>query len=104
LTAEFVCRLLNHMDQRSYDKCVPVNNDASVKEEPFIDFSSGYVLRAIEHFPKQGSKEPWRLRQNYPRDILTLRYGELEDGAMQFSGAGNSHQAASAGSGRKVTA
>jgi monooxygenase len=96
LTAEFVCRLLNHMDRRGYDQCLPVNSDSSVKEEPFIDFSSGYVLRAIEHFPKQGSKEPWRLHQNYPRDILTLRYGELEDGTMQFSVAGNGRPKASA--------
>jgi hypothetical protein len=73
------------MDQRRYSQCVPVNKDSSIKEEPFIDFTSGYVMRAIEHFPKQGSKEPWRLRQNYPRDILTLRYGELEDGTMRFS-------------------
>ncbi len=37
-----------------------------------IDFSSGYILRAIEKFPKQGSKAPWRLYQNYARDILSL--------------------------------
>jgi len=85
LTCEFVCRLLNHMDEQGYDQCTPLRSDPSITEEPFIDFSSSYVLRAIEHFPKQGSKKPWRLYQNYALDILTLRYGAIEDGTMRFS-------------------
>jgi monooxygenase len=85
LTCEYVCRLLNHMDERGYRQCTPQNRDPSVAEEPFIDFTSGYVLRAIDTFPKQGSKAPWRLYQNYARDIVALRYGGLEDGAMVFS-------------------
>jgi monooxygenase len=85
LTCQYVCRLLKHMDERGYRQATPENRDPSVAEEPFIDFSSGYVLRAIEKFPKQGSKAPWRLYQNYARDIVALRYGALEDGAMVFS-------------------
>jgi monooxygenase len=85
LTCGFVCRLLNHMDECGYDQCTPTSDDPSITQEPFIDFSSSYVLRAIEHFPKQGSKAPWRLYQNYALDILTLRYGAIEDGAMRFS-------------------
>jgi cation diffusion facilitator CzcD-associated flavoprotein CzcO len=85
LVAEFACRLLNHMDANGYDVCVPRLRDPSVTEEPIMDFSSGYVLRAIDQLPKQGSKEPWKLRQNYAVDLRTLRYGSLEDGAMTFS-------------------
>jgi monooxygenase len=88
LTCEYVCRLLNHMDERGYRQCTPQNRDPSVAEEPFIDFTSGYVLRAIDKFPKQGSKAPWRLYQNYARDIVALRHGKLEDGAMVFSNPG----------------
>ena len=88
LTCEYVCRLLNHMDEHGYLQCTPVNRDPSVTPEPFIDFTSGYVLRSIDQFPKQGSKSPWRLHQNYPRDILAVRFGRLEDGAMEFSAAG----------------
>ena len=55
--------------------------------EPFVDFNSGYVLRAIANFPKQGSKAPWRLYQNYARDILSLRRGPLEDGSLRFDRA-----------------
>jgi monooxygenase len=84
LTCEYFCRLINHMDEHGYSKCMPVR-DPSVEAEPFIDFNSGYVVRAINKFPKQGTRAPWRLYQNYARDILGLKFGPLEDGAMQFS-------------------
>ncbi len=88
LTCEYVCRLLNHMDERGYRQCTP-RRDPSVAELPFIDFSSGYVLRSIDQFPKQGSKAPWRLYQNYALDIVNLRFGAVEDGAIEFSNAGS---------------
>jgi cation diffusion facilitator CzcD-associated flavoprotein CzcO len=84
LTCGYVCRLLNHMDAHGYDRCTPQNDDPSVKPQPMIDFSSGYVLRSIDKFPKQGSKAPWRLYQNYALDIVSLRFGSLEDGTMKF--------------------
>jgi cation diffusion facilitator CzcD-associated flavoprotein CzcO len=87
LTCEYVCRLLNHMDEHGYVQVTPENRDPSVVPQPFIDFSSGYVLRSIDKFPKQGSKAPWRLYQNYPRDIVTLRFGSLEDGTLLFERA-----------------
>jgi monooxygenase len=85
LVAEYACRLINHMDANGYDVCVPHLNDPSVTAEPILDFTSGYVVRAVADLPKQGSKEPWKLRQNYAVDLRALRYGSLEDGAMQFS-------------------
>ncbi len=84
LTAEYVCRLLNHMDAGGYDVCAP-RITGHVTEAPLLDFNSGYVLRALEQLPKQGAEEPWKLKQNYPLDLRMLRYGTLEDGAMQFS-------------------
>ncbi len=88
LTHDYVCRLLRHMDEHGDRQCTPRNRDPSVVERPFIDLASSYVLRSIDQFPKQGSKAPWRLHQNYPLDIVSLRFGALEDGAMEFSGAG----------------
>jgi monooxygenase len=85
LTCGYVCRLLNHMDEHGYVQCRPHSSDPSIASEPFIDFSSSYVLRSIDQFPRQGSRAPWRLYQNYALDILTLRFGAIEDGAMQFS-------------------
>jgi cation diffusion facilitator CzcD-associated flavoprotein CzcO len=93
LTCEYVCRLLNHMDEAGLRQCTPHNRDPRVSERPFIDFSSGYVLRSIDKFPKQGSKAPWKLHQNYPMDILNLRFGSVDDGVMEFSNAGGKIEA-----------
>jgi monooxygenase len=87
LTAEYVCRLLKHMDAHGYARCMPRVNDPEVKGEPIIDFTSGYVRRALDTLPRQGSKTPWRLHQNYVRDLSMLRYGRVEDGAMEFEPA-----------------
>ncbi len=84
LTCQYVCRLLNHMRSHGYDYCVAENDDSSVAPEPFIDFNSGYVLRALDAFPKQGSKRPWRLHQNYALDIVGLRFASLDDDVLRF--------------------
>jgi monooxygenase len=89
LTCGYVCRLLNHMEEQGFRRCTAVNSDPSITELPFIDFSSSYVQRSIHLFPKQGSRAPWRLYQNYALDILALRYGAIDDGAMQFSPGGS---------------
>jgi cation diffusion facilitator CzcD-associated flavoprotein CzcO len=85
LTSEYVCRLLNHMDAHRYSQAVAEITDPSVVEEPILDFNSGYVLRALDQLPKQGSKEPWKLRQNYVVDSRSIRHSPIDDGAMQFS-------------------
>ncbi|MBN9005768.1 MAG: NAD(P)/FAD-dependent oxidoreductase [Rhizobiales bacterium] len=87
LTCEYVCRLLNTMKAKGYDQCVP-RRDPGVTEMPWLDFSSGYVQRSVDKFPRQGSKRPWRLYQNYALDILTLRFGRVKDDAMEFSRKG----------------
>ena len=83
LTCAYVCRLLKYMEAHGYRQCTPLR-DANVHEEPFIDFSSGYVQRAIATLPKQGSKTPWKLHQNYLLDLLALKFGSLTDEAMEF--------------------
>jgi monooxygenase len=91
LTAEYVCRLINHMDRHGYVKCTP-RRDPTVQEEPVLDFTSGYVKRALEHLPRQGSRKPWKLRQNYALDLVDLRFSPVEDEAMEFvrgDGEGN---------------
>jgi len=85
LTCEYVCRLLAHMEKKGYRVCVPRLRDATVKEEPLLDFSSGYVTRARDELPKQGSKVPWRVHQNYALDVLGLRHGPLEDTSLELT-------------------
>ncbi len=84
LTAEYVCRILNYMDAHGYRQCTPRLNDPSIKKERVLDFTSGYVERAIHTLPSQGSKTPWRLHQNYVKDLSMLRYGRVDDGTMEF--------------------
>ncbi|HEY2446394.1 MAG TPA: NAD(P)/FAD-dependent oxidoreductase [Rhizomicrobium sp.] len=85
LTCEYVCRLLNTMDRRGLRQCTPRNNDPLMPTVPWLDFSSGYVQRAMARFPKQGTRAPWKLYQNYALDIVSLRYGKMEDGVLEFS-------------------
>jgi cation diffusion facilitator CzcD-associated flavoprotein CzcO len=85
LTCEYVCRLLNHMREHGYAICTPQLRDPSVQAESWIDFSSGYVQRSLHKFPKQGSKSPWRLHQNYLLDTISLGYGRVDDGTMEFA-------------------
>ena len=89
LTCEYVCRLLNYMKKNGIAQCTPRNADASITEEPWVDFSSSYFARSLHLFPKQGSKAPWKLYQNYPKDIMLLRFGRVDDGVLQFARAGS---------------
>ena len=84
LTSEYVCRLIKYMDKHGYASCTPRLNDPTVRREPALDFNSGYVLRALDEVPGQGSKMPWRLHQNYFKDLRMLRMGRLEDDAIEF--------------------
>jgi len=96
LTAEYVCRLLNHMERRGFTECRPVNEE-TLEAVPWLDFSSGYVTRAMHRFPKQGQKAPWRVYQNYALDLMAFRYGSVNDGVMRFSGSAASRGARSSG-------
>ncbi len=84
LTCDYVCRLLNHMDARGLAFAIPRKRDPALTEEPMLSFTSGYVQRAIDNFPKQGSKAPWKLRHNYALDLLDMKFGKLDDGALEF--------------------
>jgi len=85
LTSEYVCRLLNFMDHHGYASCTPRRRDPSITEEPALSFTSGYVQRALPHLPRQGSKKPWRLNQNYALDLMAMRFCKLDDGTLEFT-------------------
>jgi cation diffusion facilitator CzcD-associated flavoprotein CzcO len=85
LVSKWLCRIFNHMSEDNKTIVVPKNMDASVKRKPFIDMSSGYIQRAAGMIPKQGSKAPWRLYQNYFLDMLTLKFGGVKDSVLTFS-------------------
>ena len=85
LVSEFVCRVLNYMDDNGFDRVVPEHPGSSVDELPFMDFAPGYFLRAIDQLPKSGSRAPWRLKQNYLLDLRLIRQGKVDDEALHFT-------------------
>ncbi len=86
LTSAYVCRLLTYMDRHGYSQVTPRLDDPTITAEPLLDFTSGYVQRALPNLPHQGSKRPWKLYQNYLLDLLALRFGRLKDGTLEFRG------------------
>ncbi|MGV3572592.1 MAG: flavin-containing monooxygenase [Ramlibacter sp.] len=88
LIARQVCRLLNHMEREGLDICVPVHADPGAQTEPAIGLTSGYVRRAAGVLPRQGAKHPWRVYQNYVRDLFALKFSPLHDGALRFARRG----------------
>ncbi len=83
LVADYVCRLLAHLDEHGHRFAVPVPDD-DVAEAPFMDFNPGYVRRSLHLLPVQGDREPWRLRQNYLYDVRSLRRSPVDDGVLRF--------------------
>ena len=87
LTAEYLCRLVNHMDTLEVRQCTPRlrEEDKGMPERPWIDhFSSGYMQRSMHLFPKQSDSAPWYNPQRYALDKKMIRHGALEDGAIVF--------------------
>ena len=85
LTCQYVVRLLNRMHDTGLRQCTPVNRDASIEREPLLGLHSGYIMRSVHKFPKQGSKFPWQVHQSYLADYRALSRAGLEDEAMVFS-------------------
>lgn len=90
LVSEYVCRLLDHMDRHGYDLVTPLEPGGDVARRPLIDLDAGYVKRSLHELPKQGSRVPWQLHQNYLRDIRLFRRGELDDEGVRFERSGAS--------------
>ena len=85
LTCEYVARLLNHMEAKGYTTCIPRLLDSNVDVEPMLNLTSGYIMRSVDAFPKQGTKAPWRLYQNFVLDKLSIGLSPIADASLEFS-------------------
>ena len=72
------------MGQHGYTTVVP-HDATGVERTPLLDFEAGYVQRSLHLFPQAGAEAPWRLGMSYAQDVITLRHGKLDDGALRFS-------------------
>jgi monooxygenase len=85
LICAYVCRLLNYMDRKGARQVTPIPGGETATA-PFVEnFTSGYMQRALASWPKQGSKPPWRVYQNYIRDAISMKWSSVDNPALEFS-------------------
>ena len=84
LSSRFVTKVLNYMDKNKHEVCTPRFDSTKFKSEPLLDFNSGYVLRALDKVPKQGSKHPWKVYQNYIKDLVSLEWEGASDEHLEY--------------------
>lgn len=87
LLCDHITRLLRYMDKHHYQQVTPRLNEADVQALPMLDLSSGYVQRGLDRFPRQGSKGPFRMYQNYLADTWLIRWRGVKDEALEFKSA-----------------
>jgi len=90
MIADFVCRLLGHMDERGAAAVTPTlrPDDADMTLLPWVDpenFNPGYLMRGLHLLPQQGDREPWRHKQNYWVEKDELPAADLDDGTLVFT-------------------
>lgn len=92
LIADFVCRLLGHMDDKGVDVVTPAlrDDEQDMERGPWVDednFNAGYLVRGMHRLPKQGTHLPWRHTQDYYFDKDDIPNADLEDGTLVYDGA-----------------
>ena len=88
LNSEFVCKVLNQMDQVGAQSATPyLPEDHGLVEEDLFDFSSGYIQRGKHIMPKSAVGLPWRLNQDYRKDRTDLKTAPIDDGRLKFGKA-----------------
>ena len=84
LVSRYVVRLLDHLQEHGYDAVTPVD-PPEPERLPLLDLSAGYVQRAAGSLPAQGIRPPWKLNQNYRKDVALLTRGPLDDEGVRFT-------------------
>ncbi|MCL4167086.1 UNVERIFIED_CONTAM: hypothetical protein GTU68_043161 [Idotea baltica] len=84
LNCEFVAKLLNHMDKNNHQVITARFDAENYDVEPLLDFDANYIKRALDVLPKQGSKAPWKVHQNYVKDIIALQFGKINSKYLEF--------------------
>ncbi|WP_237065267.1 flavin-containing monooxygenase [Microbulbifer guangxiensis] len=85
LSADYICRLLNHMQSSGKGIFMPIDREGCAeKESVMAALKSGYIARADHLLPRQGSKYPWRVLDDYEQDAKILLESPIEDGVLNF--------------------
>jgi cation diffusion facilitator CzcD-associated flavoprotein CzcO len=87
IASEYLCRLINHMDRKGYQVVVPRDTENSLGNDTILgSLDAGYIKRAEDRLPRQGTHGPWKASQNYLQDVKILRFEPIEDGYLEFDG------------------
>lgn len=87
VASEYICRLINHMDRRGVRVAVARDAGNSLGDDTVLgSLDAGYIKRAANRLPRQGTHGPWKSSQNYLEDVRVLRFAPIEDGYMEFDG------------------
>ena len=89
LVADFVCRLLKHMDAKGAHRVMPAlrPEDEDMPLLPWIDpenFNPGYIMRGMHLLPKRGNKPEWQHNQDYWREKDEFPAIDLDDKAFDY--------------------
>jgi monooxygenase len=88
LAARYVCRLLNHMDSHGIGQVLTRAQPADRGEGPIWEaLRSGYIARGGDRWPRQGTHGPWKVTNDYRRDVAMLRRSSIDDGILEFGAA-----------------
>lgn len=85
IAAEYICRLVNHMDKNGYDEVIAPSDQAEFLQDTVMGgLTAGYIARAADVMPKQGRHAPWKVTNNYLADRKDLKEAKFNDGILQF--------------------
>ena len=88
IVAQYVCRVIGHMDKTGTTIATPVlGPDERIEDDNIFDFSSGYLQRSLHELPKSAKTLPWRLNQEYLHDRRNMRTAPIADGVLRFTTA-----------------
>lgn len=89
MIGDFVCRLLQHMDELGATTVTPElrPDDADMPVLSWIDpenFNPNYLTRSMDQLPKRGDKPEWQHTQDYWAEKDLLPVADLDDGCLRF--------------------
>ena len=86
IAAQYAVRLLNYLDSNGYQQVVARAKPEDHGTDSVLgSLQSGYVMRGNPHMPRQGTRAPWIVLNNYVRDAQTLKRARFDDGLLEFS-------------------
>ena len=90
LMGDFICRLLQHMDETHSRKVTPQlrPQDSAMPIGSWMDpenFNPNYLMRSQHLMPKRGNISEWQHNQDYWVERVILPTASLTDGCLQYS-------------------